>query len=379
MIRRSLAVFVPIALLVACSPVFLFQLMQPMSDVPVTAWWLLGIAAAWGGSPVGAGLAASVAILTRANLAPLLLPIAALLVFPGHKRSTGALARLVWFACAAAPGIVLTGSINSIFYGSPLKSGYGALVDIYRWSYGSPNLIRYPTWLWETYSPYIFLGIAIPILAIPGRVSRSAVRFAWLALFFSVTLGACYLFYIPFEHWTYLRFLLPAIPLLLIASAIAVESAIGRFAITRKAVVLGVVATLLPLSYVHSAVRGDAFALKRGFRERYQTVGEFVASHTPEHAAVMCVLQSGSLRYYAQRTTVRYDLIEPRWLDGAVEYLRRRGYAPYVALERTERADFERRFRAESKRAGELTTPSFVIGALSPVTVFVVNGSTDLR
>src|SRR5207237_8404761 len=32
------------ALLVACSPAFLFQLMQPMSDVPATALWLLALA-----------------------------------------------------------------------------------------------------------------------------------------------------------------------------------------------------------------------------------------------------------------------------------------------------------------------------------------------
>ena len=35
------------ALLLAASPVFLYQLVQPMSDVPVTAWWLLAL---WGAS-----------------------------------------------------------------------------------------------------------------------------------------------------------------------------------------------------------------------------------------------------------------------------------------------------------------------------------------
>jgi hypothetical protein len=62
------------AVLLTCSPMFLFESLEPMSDVPVTlwflvAWWLLlhdrpAIAFA-------AGLATSGAILTRPNLAPL--------------------------------------------------------------------------------------------------------------------------------------------------------------------------------------------------------------------------------------------------------------------------------------------------------------------
>ena len=49
-----------------------------MSDVPVAAFWLLAIVAAcdpsWKGA-LGAGLAASVAILIRPNLAPLVAPL----------------------------------------------------------------------------------------------------------------------------------------------------------------------------------------------------------------------------------------------------------------------------------------------------------------
>jgi hypothetical protein len=53
------------AVLTACSPVFIFQFMQPLSDVPVTAWWLLSIVAAVDVSArgaVGAGLCASLAV-----------------------------------------------------------------------------------------------------------------------------------------------------------------------------------------------------------------------------------------------------------------------------------------------------------------------------
>ena len=41
-----------------------------MSDVPVTAWWLLSLWGAAAGLPIVAGAGAGAAVLTRPNLAP---------------------------------------------------------------------------------------------------------------------------------------------------------------------------------------------------------------------------------------------------------------------------------------------------------------------
>src|SRR5204862_3355907 len=70
------------AFLVATSPVFLYQLMNAMSDVPVTAFWMAALVLAVGRRPVGrerprvvgplaSGLTMSIAIAIRPNLAPL--------------------------------------------------------------------------------------------------------------------------------------------------------------------------------------------------------------------------------------------------------------------------------------------------------------------
>ncbi|HEY3091562.1 MAG TPA: glycosyltransferase family 39 protein, partial [Vicinamibacterales bacterium] len=62
------------ALLAACSPAFLFQLMQPMSDVPAAALWVLATVQATSRrprAPLTAGLATSAAILVRPNLLPM--------------------------------------------------------------------------------------------------------------------------------------------------------------------------------------------------------------------------------------------------------------------------------------------------------------------
>src|SRR4030095_598957 len=60
------------AVLLACSPIFLYQAVQPMSDVPAAAAWLAALVST---SPFGAGVYASMAILIRPNLALLVLTL----------------------------------------------------------------------------------------------------------------------------------------------------------------------------------------------------------------------------------------------------------------------------------------------------------------
>jgi hypothetical protein len=353
------------ALLAATSPVFLFQLMIPMSDVPVTAWWLASLVAACDPSlaaAVGAGISASLAILTRPNLAPLVIPVCAYLLFGSSRRAARRWPLLVAFGGGLLPGVMLSAAVNLIFYGSPLKSGYGSLPEIYRLSFAAANLLRYPTWLWQTHSPYVFLGLCAPLVL-------TARRQGILAILFTLVLGSCYVFYIPFDHWTYLRFLLPAIPLLLVTATAAVDTIAGVRTPRVHATALAMIATVLGLSYVHTAVRGDAFTLRRLFADRYQEAAATVTAQTPRRAAVLCLLQSGSLRYYADRLTVRYDLIPPEWLSRGVEYVHDNGWAPYVAIESTETGDFARRFGQQGASLLK-EAPPLVLDPMHLVTLF---------
>lgn len=361
--------------LVACSPVFLFQSMYPMSDVPVTLWWLLACAFAYERSAVAAGAAgasASMAILTRPNLVPLVIPLGLWVLF-GSRRVVAALRRTTAFAIGLVPGIALTAVVNRVFYGSPLVSGYGTLQQIYSPSFASTNVLRYPLWFWQTHSPYIFLGVFAPaVAAVATRHSRATARalrrFAWHAATFTLVLGACYLFYIPFDHWTYLRFVLPAIPLLLILATAVVDAASAVISPRAHAVTLGVVVIVLGLSYLHTAVRGDAFALKALFDDRYRLAAATTRARTDDRAVVLCLLQSGSLRRYADRLTVRYDFIDPIHLPEVIRYLTDRGRVPYLSLEETETADFLGRFGAAG--APLLQTPSVAVDPKHLVTLF---------
>jgi hypothetical protein len=56
---------------------------------------------------------------------------------------------------------------------------------------------------------------------------------------------------------------------------------------------------------------------------------------------------SGSIRYYTGRVIVRWDTLNPEWLDRAVAFLRDRGVATYAVLEYWEEVEFRQRFRGQ--------------------------------
>jgi hypothetical protein len=78
------------AALLASSPTFLWQLVQPMSDVPAAALWAAALWAAAGtgfARAIGAGVAVALAMLVRPNLAPLAAIVALIVMLkPGARR-----------------------------------------------------------------------------------------------------------------------------------------------------------------------------------------------------------------------------------------------------------------------------------------------------
>lgn len=328
------------AMLLSTSPIFLFQLRQPMSDVPVAAWWLVAtllVATPTVASALGGGLAASAAILTRPNLVPL----AALLgVFVLSYSSPGLRTRLrnaSAYAAGVLPGCVGLALINRSLYGSPFESGYGSTAELFKIEYLGANLSSYPRWLVETETPFIVLALLAPWFI---RTSLS-----WLFVAISATLFACYAFYLPFDNWTYLRFLLPAIPLLLILSGAVVlhltqrlPSPFSRWLVA--AVCLAVMAWRWDSAGIQPPRLND---------RRFAVVGEFVRDELPPNAILLSMQHSGSVRYYSGRLTLRWDLLHPEWLDRTLTFLRTKGYRPLLLLEEWERPLFTERFAAHTK------------------------------
>ena len=90
-----------------------------------------------------------------------------------------------------------------------------------------------------------------------------------------------------------------------------------------------------------------------GFEQRHVRAANEVASRTPPEAIVLSVQHSGSVRYYANRTTLRYDWLEEGALDGALRDLAAKGRRAYLVVDDWEEKEFRDRFSA-ANRAGRL-------------------------
>ncbi len=336
------------AWIVATSPTQLFMLMAPMSDVPAAAAWAVAVACALGQTPASAGaagLAAAIAILIRPNLAPLAAVMAIWLLWSSRRRTgsrAGPLRRVLCFAVPAVAGAIAVGVINARLYGSPLRSGYD-MTDAYLLSYVVPNIRRYVWWLFSAETPFALLGfaaLAVPAAGLwPTRASREALP---LLGGFAAVIWISYLLYVPWDAWWYLRFLLPAWPMMALgAASLAAAPYRSPSAIGRAAAVIVVAA--IGVSNIAQAARREALAVAR-WESKYVEVAQAVESLTDPDAVIISMVHSGSIRYYAGRLTLRWDVGDPAWLDRTVEWLASHGHHPYFVLEPQEVEQLRARF-----------------------------------
>lgn len=330
------------SLVAACSPVFLYQLVQPMSDVPAAALWMLAVVAVTGtrpNAPALGGLAAGAAILVRPNLLPLAIPLTMFVLWRPERAWRDRLHGAATFAVCAAPGCAAAAMIQRAFYGSALGSGYGSLEALFAIEHVAPNTARYISWLSQTLTPAWVLAAAAPLL-LPGALTR-----LFLALF--VVNLACYLPYVVFDDWSYLRFLLPTIPLLAILVIASVDAACRQRAPVTARPLVTIVAVVLAVLWVREARERQAFRL-HALEARYERAGTFVDRRLPRNAMVITRWESGSVRFYSGRRTLVWDVLDPAWLDRAIDYLRTRGFEPFLLFETWEEPLFRQRFAARS-------------------------------
>ena len=336
-------------MLLAASPTFLSQLVWPMSDVPASAAWTLALIFGIVGRPFAAGLASTLAIVIRPNLAPLAVAVAVIACIDATPEGHGGWRRVlrssVEFAAGTAPGVIAIAILNRYLYGSPLESGYGAASTIYHVRYLTANLARYPRWLIETQTPFIlaaFVVLARPRLLSPGAfdVRRARVGLsAYLAL-----LIVPYLFYLPFDGWWYLRFLLPGFSLLLVLAAGAVRRL--RVSLTPELqFALFAITVLFVFEFELTTAQQQGVLNSRVSEQRYVVIAHDVRAITPPNAIYLSMQHSGSLRYYTHRITARYDSLPFDAVDTAVDILRARGFHPYFLLEQWEEGQFRERFK----------------------------------
>jgi hypothetical protein len=357
-------------LIATAAPVLMQLTTAPMSDLPAAAWWTLAFVLASGdrrSAAAGGGAAAAVAILTRPNLVPVLGIAVAFLAgrLIVAKRPVREICLHVFlFSLFAIPACVAVAALYNALWGSVVKSGYGSLDQLFSVANVLPNLVLYPR------STILLMPVAL-LAPIAWFVSRD--RFTTLMLgSWAAVVVLVYVAYPAFDaEWT-LRFLVPAIPPLMVLTSVVVYSVVGRPTETHRVVFVLMVAAVAG-SGVHTARTHQAFDLEH--ERRYAAVGRYIARELPQRAVLLAMLHSGTANYYSGRPTIRYDLLAGSRLDPLVEIVKQRGYVPYLVIDWSEREEFQSRFRGHSRLAA-LDWPPLVQMYSPPVAVYSIPPDT---
>ncbi len=351
------------AALVATSPVVLFMLMAPMTDVPVAAAWTIACYFALGesaGTALAAGFAAAAGILIRPNLVFQAGPIGLWFLLRGWRTGDWgrAIRHAACYGVAASCGIAAVAAINWHLYGSPLMSGYGTFSEYFARANFAANARLYPQWLMFAHTPIAFAGLAalvIPLKRVwPGVKDRAV--FVIIALYIGA-LATQYFFYLVFDVWWYLRFVISALPFILLGVA-ALATSLMRAAKPALTVAVAIAVVALCARDFRVAESVAAFDLWRGDL-RYVMMGKLVRTLTDETSVVYSMQHSGSLRYYAGRLTLNYANLDGDSLDRSVAWVKEQGSHPYLLLESWEIEPFRKQFAGQKTLAVLDTPPVF--------------------
>jgi len=335
-VQTSLAASVILAL----CPTFIFQAMQPMSDVIATLWCLVTIYVCLRSDravmfAVAAGAAFGVAVLVRPNNLLLLAPIVfALPLKPKH---------LLLFIAGGLPFGAFFLWYNGITYGAPMRTGYGSIVDggLLAWSNFLPRFKHYAYQsLWQL-SPLVPIGwLAVTVKpAIPLR--RRLLLLVWPGVYLGF-----YSFYFPYDTWWYFRFLLPALPAVVVGALLVWEDQ-ARELSRRHGKVISLIGALLLLVTICTQLYQVAIYNVLGMDEIQS--GEYVETSAgairilPSRSFIVCMQTSGALRYYTEFRIVRWDVIDKDKSEKLLTLLKERRQDLYALLFPFELEEAQRR------------------------------------
>jgi hypothetical protein len=344
------------AWLFAASPTFLYQITQPMTDVPAVALWTAALVSLMrqpdsltGG--LRSGLLIGAALLVRPNLVPLVAITVCAVLLPERTSLRGAFRVLTATGLGLLPFLLIIMALNNAMFGGPLQSGYGKLAELFTLAHVRGNLERYPVWLVQTQTPFVLLAFVAPWVARRGEPRRVA----WWLLAFALAAFACYIPYTVWDAWWFLRFVLPAFPPLLVLSAAVAVARLGRLPAAWRTAIFATSMSLLVGFQIVTAEDRAVFRL-RELERRFRDAGEYVARRLPANAVVFAVTESGSVRFYSGRQTLRWSFLDPAWLDRAMESLKADGYRPFFLFELDEEPEFREKF-GHASRWGSLGWP----------------------
>jgi hypothetical protein len=293
------------AALVGASPLYLFMSLMAMSDVPSLLWTTLAVLAAlksrerpaWA---LAAGGAIAVDVLLRPTNVLAFLPAAAALGLSPRRWSL--------FVLGGLPGAVFFGAHSMAAYGSLTATGYGDTSENFSVHFVPASIIHCGLWMPALFTPVVTLCIALPWIGSVRPLTR------WLLGIWILAFAGFYSAYkCTHETWWYLRFLLPAVPPMVVGSLLVLRSLCSR--ISRRSVRdLGpawLCAAVALAAGCSEAVCHHVHPLYFGRMEhQYERVADWMDHHLPKDAVCVTMQASGAIFYYTDFTFIRWDFVD---------------------------------------------------------------------
>lgn len=329
------------AAVLAAFPVFLFQAVQPMSDVLAMAWTMAAVLAALQsrkrpGWVWAAGAAVGLGVLVRPTNVLILLPL--VFALPAKPKIY---LRLV---LAGLPFALVLGTSNWILYGSPLTDGYrGEQLASLALSLAGKNMIHYGLLLAS------LMTFVLPLAWLLVPLNRSAeLRTRWLLIVWFAPFFILYNLFDFMTGWTYARYFLPGVPALILAGMIWLRDGTGFLARKirqeqspekpsspwpgRIPPVLAVLVCGLILAAEIRQIKRLGVLDADDFEAAYKISCLAVNETLPQKSIVLSGQTSGALTYYTKTLPCMLEALKPGQFEELRQKAALRGYGVFALL-----------------------------------------------
>jgi hypothetical protein len=323
-------------------PPFLWHAVQPASDVLATFWGLVAMWCAFESLErpsfaFAAGAAFAIGVWVRPTNILLGLAFALVLRF--------SIPLLVRVAAAGFPFAIALMSWNEQLYGSAFRTGYGGFFDQVSWEGVLNAAPQHAEWLMHMLTP---LAFPIGLLVVFDRALDRPTRWmliSWFGAFF-----VFYSFYGFFDGWLCIRFLLPAIPALLIGTLLILRDAY-RWGSQLFPITSAVVAAALTIYICGAPARStrhlNILQVLPEIEKPYPRLVRWTERYLPKRAIVITGVLSGPFTFFSDRGIARCDQLDDNRFQTLRAYAANVGLPWYavVADDEIEGATFLGRFR----------------------------------
>jgi hypothetical protein len=292
--------------IIALSPVYLFQALQPQSDGPALVWVTAAVWLAWESRErpwlaLPSGLATALAVLIRPADVLCVIPILVCLV--GRWRQVAA-----WML-AGLPGALWWMWYNRELYGNAFTTGYGDVASSFGAQFVWPTLKSYALWLPLFFTPVVVLALTAPFLSSVERRRR------WMLASWAASFAAFYATYwCTNDNWYNMRFLLPSAPALVVLGLLALRALLQRRAIVlfesdadRRGIAGSTVLATCLLGLLIGGVRERRVTYWMHANRAPAEAALWTRDHLPAGAVVFAKPMANSLMYYTELIFVRSD------------------------------------------------------------------------